>query len=330
MLNEETAKSFPFLSKLTETRIAEGRDDRFFASFNLGDRPYRSWWDSDEPLRQLLPRRLHRARRDAGHLRAAGGERLRHVRPARLCPHAPWAASRSRRADPMIGCARLLVGLALAAAALAAGRWRSTGCSRPTCRATRTGRPRSSTPTAACCAPSPRPTASGGSRPRPTTSIRSISRCSRPTRIAASTHHWGVDPLAAVRAAEPVDRARAHRLGRLDALHAGRPPARAAAAQPAHQGDPVGARPAARMALLQARGAGDLPHAGADGRQSRRRARRLLRLFRQGAAGSSAPPRRPCWSPSRNRPSAAGPTASPAAAQAGARPRAGARPASTA
>ena len=46
VLNEETAKSFPFLSKLTVPRIAEGRDDRFFASFDLGDRPYRTWWDS--------------------------------------------------------------------------------------------------------------------------------------------------------------------------------------------------------------------------------------------------------------------------------------------
>ncbi|MDP2333787.1 MAG: alpha-2-macroglobulin [Reyranella sp.] len=45
VLNEETVKSFPFLSKLTIPRIAEARDDRFFASFDLGDRPYRTWWD---------------------------------------------------------------------------------------------------------------------------------------------------------------------------------------------------------------------------------------------------------------------------------------------
>ena len=81
----------------------------------------------------------------------------------------------------------------------------------------------------------------------------------------------------------PMDRARPHRVGRLDDLHAGRPPARTAAARAFDQGDPVGARAAARMALLQARGAGDLPDAGADGRQPRGRARRLLRLFRQGA-----------------------------------------------
>src|SRR3982074_460254 len=64
--------------------------------------------------------------------------------------------------------------------------------------------------------------------------------------------HWGIDPLAAARA------------------------------RASHQGDPVGARAAARVALLQARGAGDLPDLGADGRQPRRRAGRLLRLLRQG------------------------------------------------
>ena len=47
VLNDDTVKSFPFLAKLTDTRIAEARDDRFFASFNLGHRPYRSWWDHD-------------------------------------------------------------------------------------------------------------------------------------------------------------------------------------------------------------------------------------------------------------------------------------------
>ena len=42
---DETAKSLPFLSKLTPTKMAEARDDRFFASFNLGRKIYRSWWD---------------------------------------------------------------------------------------------------------------------------------------------------------------------------------------------------------------------------------------------------------------------------------------------
>ena len=45
VLTDDTVKSFPFLAKLSDTRIAEARDDRFFASFNLGRRSYRSWYD---------------------------------------------------------------------------------------------------------------------------------------------------------------------------------------------------------------------------------------------------------------------------------------------
>ena len=41
-------KNFPFLSAITNTRIAEARDDRFFAALDLGRKPYRSWWESDE------------------------------------------------------------------------------------------------------------------------------------------------------------------------------------------------------------------------------------------------------------------------------------------
>jgi alpha-2-macroglobulin len=54
VLTEEKAKSFPFLGKLSETRIAEGRDDRFFASLDLGRRTYRSWWDSEEELKRSI------------------------------------------------------------------------------------------------------------------------------------------------------------------------------------------------------------------------------------------------------------------------------------
>ncbi len=32
----ETVKTFPFLSAITNTRIAEARDDRFFAALDLG------------------------------------------------------------------------------------------------------------------------------------------------------------------------------------------------------------------------------------------------------------------------------------------------------
>ena len=83
---------------------------------------------------------------------------------------------------------RLLAGLALAAASLAAGGLALDRAFPPDLVALpRAVDARPSTPTAACCAPSRRPTANGGSRPRSTTSIRSISPCSKPTRIAAST-----------------------------------------------------------------------------------------------------------------------------------------------
>jgi alpha-2-macroglobulin len=47
VVNKETVKNFPFLPNLTRTRIAEARDDRFFAAFDVGRRPYWSWWESD-------------------------------------------------------------------------------------------------------------------------------------------------------------------------------------------------------------------------------------------------------------------------------------------
>ena len=54
VLTEDTAKSFGFLPQISETRIAEARDDRFFASLSLGRRTYRSWWDSDEDMKQAI------------------------------------------------------------------------------------------------------------------------------------------------------------------------------------------------------------------------------------------------------------------------------------
>jgi hypothetical protein len=47
VINDDTVKSFPFLAKLSPTKMTEARDDRFFATFDLGTRPYRSWWDND-------------------------------------------------------------------------------------------------------------------------------------------------------------------------------------------------------------------------------------------------------------------------------------------
>lgn len=48
VINKETVKNFPFLPALSRTRIAEARDDRFFAALDLGRQPYRSWWQTDE------------------------------------------------------------------------------------------------------------------------------------------------------------------------------------------------------------------------------------------------------------------------------------------
>ena len=132
-----------------------------------------------------------------------------------------------------------------------------------------------------------------------------------------------------------VGHPRPHRVGCLDAFHAGRPAAGARSLPhrtAAHAGDqdpPVGARPAARMALLQARGAGHLPDPGADGRQPRGRARRLVRLFRQ---GGQAPQRRRSGAPRRHPAIARAPPARPLARRrpGRARARAGARPAARA
>ena len=114
--------------------------------------------------------------------------------------------------------------------------------------------------------------------------------------------HWGIDPLAAARAAgQWIARGRIVSGASTISMQAARllePRPRGAS----DQGDPVGARAAARMALLQARGAGDLPHPGADGRQPRGRACRLLRLFRQGAPAAQ----RRRGSPSGRHPAIAG------------------------
>ncbi len=80
-----------------------------------------------------------------------------------------------------------------------------------------------------------------------------------------------------------------HRLGRLDAHHAGGAAAGAAAASLARCQDQAGgARAAARMGALQGRGARPLSHARALWRQSRRHPRGVARLFRQGAAPAHA------------------------------------------
>jgi len=50
VVNKDTVKNFPFLPDLSRTRMAEARDDRFFAAFDVGRRPYRSWWEDREEL----------------------------------------------------------------------------------------------------------------------------------------------------------------------------------------------------------------------------------------------------------------------------------------
>jgi hypothetical protein len=47
VVNKDTVKNFSFLPNITRSRIAEARDDRFFAAFDLGRRTYSSWWDTD-------------------------------------------------------------------------------------------------------------------------------------------------------------------------------------------------------------------------------------------------------------------------------------------
>ena len=82
---------------------------------------------------------------------------------------------------------------------------------------------------------------------------------------------------------------RPHRLGRLDPDHAGgAPPRTAPAARHRDQARADRARGAARSAERQVRHNRDVSDAGAVRRQSRRRARRVARLFRQGAGATDA------------------------------------------
>ena len=67
--------NFPWLAQ-TEAAHLEFRDDRFVAAFNR-----------DQSADALVHAGLCRARRDAGHLRASGGERRGHVPAGILGPH---------------------------------------------------------------------------------------------------------------------------------------------------------------------------------------------------------------------------------------------------
>ena len=242
----------------------------------------------------------------------------------------PWVASRSRRVEMRLR--GLLVGLALAAASLAAGalaldRIFPPDLARYHDRSTEivdsNGRLlRAFT------------TADGKWRLKTDRRRRrsGLSRAAQVLRGSPLRRPLGRRSAGRGTRRRAVDQPRPHRVGRLDAFHAGRPAAGArslphrTAAHPGDEDPPVGARPAARMALLQARRAGHLPDPGADGRQPRGRARRLVRLFRQGA---QAPQRRRSGAPRRHPAIARAPPARPLARRrpGRARARAGARPA---
>ena len=101
--------------------------------------------------------------------------------------------------------------------------------------------------------------------------------------------HRGVDPWARGAGGLAAGGAPAHRLGRLDADHAGGAPAAGRARAHGRRQDPPGAaRAGARTAHVQGCHPAPLPAAGAVRRQSGRRARGLAGLFRQGAEAAVA------------------------------------------
>ena len=232
VLNEETAKSFPFLSKLTETRIAEARDDRFFASFNLGRpdlsdvvgyaRTVGNSYHVAYIVRAVTPGtfalpavnvsdmyapRVY-ARSAMGSLTIA-----RAVGTALNEPPAPPRWSCPRRHEPGGG-----------------RRWHSTGPSRPTSRVIRSDRREVVDANGRLL----RAFTTADGKWRLKTTVDDVDplylACSKPTRTAASTITGA--SIRWPRHGPPDNGSRAaHRIGRLDNLHAGRPPARATAAR---------------------------------------------------------------------------------------------------
>ncbi len=162
--------------------------------------------------------------------------------------------------------------------------WRSTAPSRRRCRKNSPSRPKCRTATASCCAPSPRPTAIGGSTPASTRSTRNSSTCWSPMRTSASgimtastCWRWPAPPASSSTNGRIVSGGStlSMQLARLIEPRESR-----------SLGSKIRqmlARHADRAAALQARDPRALPDAGALWRQSGRRARRLARLFRQGA-----------------------------------------------
>ena len=159
-------------------------------------------------------------------------------------------------------------------------------------------RPSLSIATGVCCVPSPCPTGGGGCRRRHTRSIRAIVAMLIACEDGRFYAHRGVDASRAVAGGLPVACARPCCVGRLDANDAGRAADRAAPRALARcKAAPDRARARDRAGVRQARRPRPLSDAGALRRQSRRRPRRLARLFRQGAAETldrrGGAPRRP-------------------------------------
>ena len=233
----------------------EFRDDRFVAAFDrTPDQP--AFFTLAYMVRAVAP----------GTLRASRRPRSRTCTAPSASAAPPSARSRSRagsdgRASPDTQRERLRRWLAAGAGVLrlrggvagGAALWRFVDQLGPldlsAAAEALDRRARSRRPAAAALHHGGRPLAPAGRRRR--TSIRASSPCCRPTRTAASDRHPGVDPLALLRAAGQLPRARPHRLRRLDADHAGGAPARAArGAHARRQAAPDRARRAARAAAL--------------------------------------------------------------------------------
>ncbi len=143
---------------------------------------------------------------------------------------------------------------------------------------------KSQTATASCCAPMRRRTGAGGSPRRSTRSIRNLWRCWSPMRTSASTTIDGVDLLALARAATQfASNGRIVSGGSTLSMQLARliePRESRSFGQKLRQ---IFRAIQIERRLSKQRNPRTLPDAGALWRQSRRRARRLARLFRQGA-----------------------------------------------
>ena len=243
--------------------------------------------------------RLCGARGVARPLRAAAGLCRGHVPAGPLRPHRHrhdrdrgGEVSDDRKALAATHRRRQSLALAVVAAlaALAGGAW-WVRLARPG--AARRGRRildrRWSTATAVCCGPMRRRTAAGGCRRRSTTSIRASRYAASPTRTGASA-----STTASIRWRWRARRCNCSRNGRIVSggstltMQVARLLEPRAERTLARQAAPDRARHRDRAQPEQGRGARALSDARALRRQSRRHARGVARLFRQGAEAAFA------------------------------------------